>query len=113
MSQESYYIQTGTGAQKVGIIVEEVHGHDRLEKESTRYEYHYSKPKVFSKSHQIQRTILPSQKSQILSTQRVIHPTNVERKQLIQPLNLRPRVHSRSEVKSRDMARQDKHYSPQ
>ena len=48
------------------------------------------KPKVFLQSPQIQRPTLPSQKLQITSLQRVIQPTYVERKQIMQPLNCRP-----------------------
>ena len=47
------------------------------------------------------------------STQRVIHPISVERKQIIQPLNHRPRIQPRSEVKSGEVTKQKKHYLPQ
>ena len=67
------------------------------------------KPKVVSKLHQIQRPTLPLQPPWIWSSQRVIQSTYVESKQ---PLNHRPRVWPRSEVKSRRMTKQNKHYSP-
>ena len=71
------------------------------------------KPKVFSQSAQIQRPTVPSQKLQIKSTQRVNHPTSVERKDILQPLIYTPRVQPRSEVKSREVTKQDRHCSPQ
>ena len=43
----------------------------------------------------------------------MIAPTSVERKSIIQPLNQRPGIQPRLEVKSRDVSRQNKHYSPQ
>ena len=73
--------------------------------------YPLLKPKIFSQSPQIQRTILPSQKPQITSSQRVIQSIFLERDQ---PLNHRPRVHQgpTSEVKSREMTKQHKNCSP-
>ena len=54
------------------------------------------KPNAFSQSLQIQRPPLPGhQEQQIPSAQRVIHPTSVERKCIIQPLNNRQRVQPR------------------
>ena len=41
------------------------------------------KPKVFSQSAQIEGLTVPSQKPQIPTSQRIIHPTFVERKQII------------------------------
>ena len=44
---------------------------------------------------------------QILGSQRVIHPTSVERKQAMQPLNHWPRAQPMSEVKSREVSKQN------
>ena len=43
----------------------------------------------------------------------MIHPTSVERKQITQPLTHRLRVQPRSEVKSTEVTKQNKCYSPQ
>ena len=56
------------------------------------------KPKVFLQSPQIHSPTLPSQNLQIPSTQRVIHPTSVEKKQIVQTVNHIPKVTPRSEV---------------
>ena len=71
------------------------------------------KPNTFSQSPQIQRPTLPSQNLQIPSTQRVIHPTSVEIKQIVPSLSHRPEVQPKSEVNSREITKQDKYYSPQ
>ena len=67
------------------------------------------KPKLFSQWPQIQRPTLPTQKPLMPRTQILIHPISVGRKQIIQ-LNHRPKVPPNSEVKSREVTKQDRHY---
>ena len=62
-------------------------------------------PKVFLQSPQIQRPTLPSQNLHIPSNQRVIHPTSVERKQIVPSLSHGLKVQSRSEVNSTEITK--------
>ena len=74
---------------------------------------HYSNQRYFLNSPQIQKPTVSSQKSEILGSQRVNYPTCVERKQMIQPCNHRPRVQPRAGVKSGEVTKQNKYYSLQ
>ena len=71
------------------------------------------KPRVFSQSPQIQSPTLLSQTLQIPNNQRVIHPTYMERKQIVLSLSHRPTVQPSSDVSFREVTKQDKYYSPQ
>ena len=70
------------------------------------------KPRVILQSPQIHRPTLPFQMSLIPSSERVIHWTFVEGKQIICPLNHRARAQPRLEVKPGGVTKQNKHYSP-
>ena len=50
---------------------------------------------------------------QIAISQKRIHPTFMERKQIVPSLSHRPKVQPRSEVNSREVTKHDKYYSPQ
>ena len=76
-------------------------GESIFEKESNNYSP-LPKSKVVSQSSQIQKPTLHSQEPQIPSSQRMIHSTSMEGKQIIQPLNHRSRIQSRSDLRSRE-----------
>ena len=61
----------------------------------------------------VQGPKFPSQNLQIPSTQKVIYPTSVERKQIVPPLSYRSKVKPRSDVNCGEVTKQDKHYLPQ